>query len=301
MALLSSRLGQWLAATAFLVALLATLAATGLVAPLEDTAATVFGPLQRALRQGAEPVANLVRNIDDFDRVDDENRALRNRIEQLEAQVARLHEEQITLRGREALLAIGAAQPDERFVTAELLTRDLTGLRQIIGINKGKNDGIQEGMPVLAPGGSLVGVVMEARNNVAFVRLITDPDSSIRGLHQLTRTEGVIGGDTLGNLRVEFIAQTTDVQPGHLFVTSGFGGLLPKGIPIGRVASAEGTPQDVFKRIRLQPLAPLDQLESVVVQVSFLPTPIDLSEGRLGGDDEPQPGTAPAEASEPQP
>ena len=165
MALLTTRLGQWLTGVFLLILVLAALGATGAISPLEDAASAVFGPVQRAFRQGAEPVANLVRNIDDFDRVDDENRALRNRVEQLETEIARLGEEQIALRNREALVDLLQANPEETFVTAELITRDLTGLRQIIGINKGSGDGVEEGMPVLAPGGSLVGVIVVTRSN----------------------------------------------------------------------------------------------------------------------------------------
>jgi rod shape-determining protein MreC len=253
-----------------LVAVLATLAALGATGPFEEAAATVFGPVQRGLRQAAEPVANLVENIDDFDRADDENRALRNRIEQLEAENARLREEQIQVRGREALLAVQEAQSDDIFLTADVITRDLTGLRNIIGVNRGSDDGVEEGMPVVAAGGSLVGIVLEVRPNASFVRLITDPDSSIRALHQLSRAEGVVEGGTVDSLAVEFVPKATDVQPGHLFVTSGLGGRLPKGIPIGRTTSAEGSAQDVFKQIRLRPLAPLDELESVLIQVTFV-------------------------------
>ena len=270
MSLLNTRLSQWLIGMVSLVAVLATLAALGATGPFEEAAATVFGPVQRGLRQAAEPVANLVENIDDFDRADDENRALRNRIEQLEAENARLREEQIQVRGREALLAVQEAQSDDIFLTADVITRDLTGLRNIIGVNRGSDDGVEEGMPVVAAGGSLVGIVLEVRPNASFVRLITDPDSSIRALHQLSRAEGVVEGGTVDSLAVEFVPKATDVQPGHLFVTSGLGGRLPKGIPIGRTTSAEGSAQDVFKQIRLRPLAPLDELESVLIQVTFV-------------------------------
>ena len=255
---------------------------------MEEAASAVFGPAQRGLRQAAEPVANLISNVDDFDRVDDENRALRNRVEQLEATVARLQEEQIQVRGREALIAVQEAQAGEILVIAEVVTRDLTGLRNIIGVNQGSNDGMEVGMAVLSEGGSLVGVVMEVRPRSSFVRLITDPDSSVRALHQLTRTEGVVSGGTTGKLQVAFVPHSADVQPGHLFVSSGLGGLLPKGIPIGRVASAEGTAQDVFARIRLDPLAPLDQLESVLIQVTFAPeplTPFDVLQVEAGAEE----------------
>ena len=272
MELLRSRLAQWLLGMVLLIAGLATLAAVGVAQPIEEAASNVFGPMQRGLRQAAEPVANLVQNVDDFDRVDDENRALRNRIEQLESELARLREEQIRFRGREALLGVQEAQ-DEIFVLSEVVTRDLTGLQDVLGLNRGSNDGIEVGMPVLAAGGSLVGVIAEVRPGSSFVRLVTDPDASVRALHQLTRSEGVVRGDAGGNLRVEFVPHTTDVQPGHLFVTSGLGGLMPKGIPIGRVASAEGSAQDVFRRIRLDPLAPLDEVELVLIQVTFQPAP----------------------------
>ena len=138
-------------------------------------------------------MANLVQNVDDFDRVDDENRSLRNRIEQLESELARLREEQIRFRGREALLGVQEAQ-DEIFVLAEVVTRDLTGLQDVLGLNRGSNDGIEVGMPVLAAGGSMVGVIAEVRPGSSFVRLVTDPDASVRALHQLTRSEGVVRG-----------------------------------------------------------------------------------------------------------
>ena len=275
MELLQSRLGQWLLGMVLLIAVLGTLAALGVAQPVEEAASTVFGPIQRGLRRAAEPVANLVQNVDDFDRVDDENRSLRNRIEQLEAELGRLREEQIQFRGREALLAVQEAQ-DEIFVLAQVITRDLTGLQDVIGLNRGSNEGIEVGMPVLAEGGSLVGVISEVRPRSSFVRLVTDPDASVRALHQLSRTEGVARGDTDGNLRVEFVPWTADVQPGHLFITSGLGGLMPKGIPIGRVASAEGSAQDVFRRVRLEPLAPLDEVELVLIQVTFRPQPLPL-------------------------
>ena len=205
----------------------------------------------------------------------------------------RLREEQVQIRGRASLQEIQAAQPAETFLAADVVTRDLTGLRDILSIDKGTDDGVQEGMPVLAAGGSLAGVVMEARTNRAFVRLITDPDSSVRALHQLTRSEGIVNGDTSGSLRVAFIPQATDVQPGHTFVTSGLGGLLPKGIPVGTVASAEGAAQEVFKRIRLRPIAPLRQLETVLVQVSFVPQPAPAPASAGAG---PEDGDAPPES-----
>ena len=295
MAILHSRLGQWLAGMAVLVALLALLAAAGALSPVEDAAAALFHPVQSALRRAAEPVANLVSSAGDFGALDDENRALRNRVEQLEAQVARLQEKEVRLRATDALQTVQAAQPNEIFLAAHVITRDLTGLRDIIGIDKGRSDGVQEGMPVLTDGGSLVGIVIEARAHISYVRLLTDPESSLRGRHQLSRTEGVIAADPGGTLRVDFIPQAVEVQPGQTFVTSGVGGQLPAGIPVGTVVSAQGSAQEPFTQIRLRPIAPLDQLETVLIQATVLPEPIpDFDPTALAEEDAlPEPGAPP--------
>ena len=268
---------QWSIAIVVLVALLGVIAWQGWDAPVEDEAASFFAPLQRGLRRAAEPLANLVGNLDDFDRFEEENRALRQRIEQLEADNARLRELQLQVRGRAELLEVQAESADE-LLPARVIIRDLTGLRTVVGIDRGANDGVAVGMAVLAAGGTLAGIVTEVQSDTCYVRLITDPDSAVRVLHQPSRTESVATGDTLGNLDA-MLPWSAEVELGHIFVTSGLDGLLPQGLPVARVSSATGSVQEAFRQVRLQPLAPLEQLEQVLVQLTF--SPPDLRPGEL--------------------
>ena len=260
-----------------LVALLGVIAWQGWDAPVEDEAASFFAPLQRGLRRAAEPLANLVGNLDEFDRFEEENRALRQRIEQLEADNARLRELQLQVRGRAELLEVQAESADE-LLPARVIIRDLTGLRTVVGIDRGANDGVAVGMAVLAEGATLAGIVTEVQSDTCYVRLITDPDSAVRVLHQPSRTESVATGDTLGNLDA-MLPWSAEVELGHIFVTSGLDGLLPQGLPVARVSSATGSVQEAFRQVRLQPLAPLEQLEQVLVQLTF--SPPDLRPGEL--------------------
>ena len=260
---------QWSIAIVVLVALLGVIAWQGWDAPVEDEAASFFAPLQRGLRRAAEPLANLVGNLDDFDRFEEENRALRQRIEQLEADNARLRELQLQVRGRAELLEVQAESADE-LLPARVIIRDLTGLRTVVGIDRGANDGVAVGMAVLAAGGTLAGIVTEVQSDTCYVRLITDPDSAVRVLHQPSRTESVATGDTLGNLDA-MLPWSAEVELGHIFVTSGLDGMLPQGLPVARVSSATGSVQEAFRQVRLQPLAPLEQLEQVLVQLTFSP------------------------------
>ena len=265
---------RWVLLIALLVGGLTLLGLVGWAATIEDTAATALDPVQRAFRQAGEPISNLLNNLDDFGRLNSENRALHLRIEQLEADNARLREEQIQVRARQALLEV-QAETDAVTITANVTTRDLTGLRTIIGIDRGSNDGLRAGLPVLAAGGTLIGQIYDVRPHTSFVRLITDPDSAVRVLHQHSRTEVVATGDTLGNLEVR-IPWTSEVELGHLFVTSGLDGELPQGLPVGRVSAAEGTVQDAFRHVVLEPIAPLDQLEQVLVQLTIPPPDLSI-------------------------
>ena len=265
---------RWVLAISLVVGGLILLGLIGWAATIEDTAATALNPVQRAFRQAGEPISNLLSDLDDFGRLNSENRALRSRIEQLEADNARLREQQIQVRARQALLEV-QAETDAVTLTAYVTTRDLTGLRTIIGIDRGSNDGLRIGLPVLAAGGTLIGQIIDVRPHTAFVRLITDPDSAVRVLHQPSRSEVVATGDTLGNLEVR-IPWTSEVELGHIFVTSGLDGELPQGIPVGRVSAAEGTVQDAFRHVVLQPIAPLDQLEQVLIQLTIPPPDLTI-------------------------
>ena len=94
---------------------------------------------------------------------------------------------------------------------------------------------------------------------------------------------------------MDFIPQAVEVQPGQTFVTSGVGGQLPAGIPVGTVVSAQGSAQEPFTQIRLRPIAPLDQLETVLIQATVLPEPIpDFDPTALAEEDAlPEPGAPP--------
>jgi len=274
---------RWVLGIALLIGALTLLGLVGWAATIEDTAATALNPVQRAFRQAGEPISNLLNDLDDFGRLNSENRALRSRIEQLEADNARLREQQIQVTARQALLEV-QAETDAVTLTAYVVTRDLTGLRTIIGIDRGSNDGLRVGLPILAAGGTLIGQIIDVRPNTSFVRLITDPDSAVRVRHQTSRSEVVATGDTLGNLEVS-IPWTSDVELGHIFVTSGLDGELPQGLPVGRVAAVEGAVQDAFRHVLLEPIAPLGQLEQVVVQLTIPPPDLSILDAEASNDD----------------
>jgi rod shape-determining protein MreC len=148
-------------------------------------------------------------------------------------------------------------------------------------LNAGRRDGIRVGQAVVAPLG-LVGRIAEAGERSARVLLLTDLNSRIPVVLEQSRYKGILVGDNSASPQLEFLPATASVAPGDRVVTSGDGGMLPAGRPVGIVSSV------VDRRVRVQTFADWNRLEYVSVLRYDLPgmsnpedNPGDLGESRL--------------------
>jgi rod shape-determining protein MreC len=119
--------------------------------------------------------------------------------------------------------------------------------------------------PVIVPDG-LVGRVAEVRAGAAVIQLLNDPSSTVGATVQRTRTPGVVEGEPGGGLRFKFLARDGGgLRAGDLIVTSGLGGLFPKGLPVGRVRALEERGSALFHYAKLQPVADFARVEEVLL------------------------------------
>ena len=239
--------------------------------PLENAALQVADPVETALRDATRPVADFVNKLTDVNRLSDENHGLRTENERLVAANARRQEVERENRELRALLDIRPLLTDQDLVPANVFAREPSNLEDLIAIDRGRTDGLSEGMAVLTRQGSLVGSISRVLDNVAWVTLITDPTSAVGALIQESRAQGVVVGAPDGTLTMEFVQETAEVKEGDLVLTSGIGGRHPAGELIGQVVEVEGASQELFQTVRVQPLADLSRLEAVLVLASFLP------------------------------
>lgn len=239
--------------------------------PLENAVLQVVAPVEGALQRASRPLADFVNNLTDVNRLSDENRALREENERLFRQVVHLREVEAENQRLRQLLDVRQRRPQDTFVAADVFARDPSNQKDVIAIDRGRADGLQEGMIVLTQQGSLVGSITKVLDDHAWVTLISDPDSAISAFIQESRAQGVVVGAADGTLTLEFLEETADVNEGNLVLTSGLGGRHPSGEVIGKVVRVERAAQELFQRVRLQPLADLSRLEAVLVLTSFLP------------------------------
>lgn len=172
----------------------------------------------------------------------------------------------------------GAPQFD--FVTAQVIARDPGTWTSIIVINRGTVDGIAKDMAVVTAQG-LVGTVVNVYNNSAKVQLILDPRSAVGSLVQRpeSRVAGIVEGSGSSPLspRMINIARDADIIKSDKIITSGFGGIYPKGLLVGEVVDVVNDEGGLLKYAVLKPAVDFDRLEEVLIIVrSREPVPVPL-------------------------
>ena len=203
--------------------------------------------------------------------------AMREEINQLQAENALLQQEIISLREQAseavvlaALLDYARAQPESRYLACNVIGRDISPFIRSILIGQGSDAGISIGMPVVTAQG-LLGRVEEVFASYARVQLITDPESAVNVKFQKARTEGILSARLNGEIFVDLIDLNAELSEGELVLTSGLGGKYPADIPIGAVTSIRRRDFDLFQEATIQSSVTFDQLSLVLVITNFEP------------------------------
>ncbi len=190
----------------------------------------------------SHPVAALRAGIDEVNQViylRAENQRLLREVEHLsnwQTVARRLERENAVYRS----LLKTRAGPQVSFVSARVIGDSTGPFVRTLLLNAGARDGIASGQAVVSAEG-LVGRIAEAGARSSRVLLVTDLNSRIPVVIEATRHRAVLAGDNSNTPRLTFLAAGAQVKAGDRVITSGHGGLLPPGLPIGIIgASAAG-------------------------------------------------------------
>ena len=123
-------------------------------------------------------------------------------------------------------------------VAANVIGRDPTRWDSSLLIDKGMDDGIKTGMPVVNTMG-MVGKIIEAGQKTSKVILLTDPQFSVAALVERTRESGLVSGTLQGLCRLRYINEDADVQIGDKVITSKLSQSFPEGLLIGEIIGIE--------------------------------------------------------------
>lgn len=259
--------------------LVALLVVTALALMTLDTRGSgPFGSVRSAAFAATSPVRSLVSGAVDpigatwngavhYDDVVDENERLRADVARLEGEVARLPDVESDLAALRAATGLGTDVGVPR-LTAKIISDRDTGVERIIEIDRGSDDGVVAGMPVVV-GSGLVGRVLDVYgDHRSTLRLVSDPRFQV-GVSGINSGETALAsGDGDGRpLRVEIQAQgLADVRDGERFETNAFSERFPPDVPVGvfRFDTAANA-------ATLDPFVDLDSLVFVTVLLTEQP------------------------------
>jgi len=203
-----------------------------------------------------------------------ENEALNAEVAHLQTQIIELQQQLGEFRILSALLDFARAYPEYQYVGAIVIGRDPSPFVKYIHINRGSDDGLRRGMPVVTQQG-LVGRISQVTASAALVQLITDPSVTVNVRLEPTRAEAILSGSITGDIGLDLIPQAVTIEPGELVLTSGLGGNYPPNILIGQVTGVRSQDYDLFQSASMQPVVDFSNLEIVLVITNF--QPVDLS------------------------
>ena len=148
---------------------------------------------------------------------------------------------------------------------AQIIGTSGTDQSQVLYIDKGSVDGLQQDMPVITAEG-IVGKVKDVFPHTSQILLITDPTSGVGVVLETTRTRGILKGRAYGQVQVVDVSPDSRIKPGEPILTSGGDQIFPRGLPVGTVERIIPDPQhDPLVDILVRPAAHLAALEEVLV------------------------------------
>ena len=192
-----------------------------------------------------------------------ENRELKQKIEQLEIERVRLTEDAEQAHRLQTLLGF-KEQFIAKTVAAQVIGSSGSEQSRSIYIDKGSRDGIRPDMAVITADGIVGKVLRGVQSHVASVLLINDQTSGVGAILEKSRLQGVLRGTPAGEVVLEKVMTDESVQPGEAVLTSGGDRIFPKGLRVGTVTKVSPG-QELFLNIRVKAAADLGRLEEVLV------------------------------------
>lgn len=209
---------------------------------------------------------------------------LREENERLLAKNAELQEEAQAAKRLQDLLGLQSSYSLQS-TAARIISTSTDSWSRTVVIDRGSSSGLAIGMPVTNSSGA-IGQIIECGPTSATVRLIADENSSVSALVQSSRAQGVLKGSAGGTLHLTLIATDQSVSVGDSVVTSGLGGVYPKGLPLGRVLSVNKNDGDLYYTIVVEPPSSAESFEEVLVITSLTENQKASSEDIAKADDQ---------------
>jgi len=227
---------------------------------LEKTLRFLAYPLQKNVQRLVTWVKEIGESYFFLVGVQEENKILRREISELRQENARLQE---IIFAEERLKKLYALHPKSGII-AQIIGRDPSSWFKSLLIDKGQLAGVKKDMVAIGPGG-VVGRIIDVSAQTAKILLITDPNSAVDVLIQRSRAQGILEGNVEDYCILKYVPKAEDIQAGDTVLTSGIGGIFPKGLMIGTVRRVDKKRAGIFQYVEVSPAVDFAKLEELLI------------------------------------
>lgn len=143
----------------------------------------------------------------------------------------------------------------------QIVGKELNQVTNSLTVDAGQKKGISKGMPMVSSEG-LVGKVILTANGYSQVMPYFNTLFRVSAKLQKSNAYGIVSwdGESIGELQLNYVPQTTNVDTGEVVVTSGYSNQFPPDIPIGKVVRTEPQAGKETQRVYIKPFVNLFEL-----------------------------------------
>lgn len=232
--------------------------------PVRSGFLTVLMPFQKAFFSFSAGIDGMKEFIVSIGQLKEENKKLIKENQELlaeNAMVKDMKNENAVLREQLNLI------PRDKYnlIAAFTISYDPNGTGNWLEINKGSEDGIVPGMPVIVSKGILIGRIQQVSSKSSQVMLLTNPKSTVNIMDVETNAKGVAKGEYGLGVMFDMVLQTDSINVGDSIITSGIGGEMPRGLYVGTIQEIHQSDDHLFQQAVLATPLQIPNLQLVFV------------------------------------
>lgn len=239
------------------------------VSIVENALGIVISPAQKFFTSIGNGVSGFLKYFSSKEKLQAEIEKLKKENADLKQQVIKNESGYIENEQLRKLLNLKSGNTEFELETAEVIARSPSNWYNVLTIDKGVADGVALNQPVVSSGNVLIGRISEVGTTWSKITLLTDPDHAA-GTQVLRSGEyGICEGDSAltaeGSCKLSFVSKNANIIVGDTVVTSGLGGIYPKGLVVGKIQKIRPDIQGISQYAVVKPEADFKNLKAVFV------------------------------------
>lgn len=250
-----------------MVAIFVILNLTGFSKEIKNFFYLTSEPIQKTLWRTGGRVSDFFEMISETKNLKKENEELTLEIQALLSENARLKELKKENEILREALGIGL-EKDFKLILAQVIGKDVS--QDSLLINKGFQDGISKGLPVITQQKTLVGKIGEVYENFSKIMLLTNKESSFDAKISDSDIYGMVKGKGDLGLFLDLIPKEKEIKEGDFIITIPLGGVFPEGLLAGEIKKVKKSDVEPFQQAEIKPSFDIKEIEDLFVITEFL-------------------------------